>query len=712
MLKKGKKLLLIVLAFALALAMLAGCSGGATSAQVTYDEAHGGKGSEVTSNGGFVAKKGSWFYFINGVEDSSAANTYGEVVKGSLMRISEESLSAGSYEEAEIVVPELFVAGDYTAGVYIYGDTVYYATPNNLPNLDGEIESGYLNFRSSGLDGKAMTDYYVQVSSNTTEYRFVEENGVVYLLYLQNSEIHSYNTQTRTDTVLASGYTAAEFDDSDPENPVVYYTMPVTMRGSYKASSGSGTNESYNQLYRVSAAATTGPLAQIEQDEDYIEAYTDQSAASSAENRVMKYTNLGTLVLDGIGKSRGLQPLFITPFNLSFTTVDALKSINGFTYSILRYSNGQVILSIASGSETQVYALEDSAVAAVDAAEWDSIAANPAFDGDPGRLSPIARTTTNISASTFFYKDGDTQYYIYVDESGNICRVQVGNNASNGYVADRTTIAYTQSGAAILFAEPINGSEPAFLYYSMSGTNGNALYRIQYNGARESYNPLGSAYEDANFRPTQYLTIDYNNSWYKPESVGGYLFFASAEDYSEDYIFAMSDPADNEALEALNDAYKAVNDLFTEMDTDFGDAANLARYYYYGGDISAVKDENGDYFAQYKSEDFEVLDAFVACAAEGAEGYNTHGFDFSVLKENDKAMNTRDSFYKMLGKATDADAETISDNLATNLLKSEEETTTAEEGWTWQWAAIFVPVGVVVVAAAVVIVLVVRKKRK
>ena len=721
MLKKGKKVLLLILAFAFALAMFAGCSGGWTGAQVKYDESNGGKGGAVSSNGGFVVQKGegdnAWFYFINGVQDSSADNTYGDVVKGSLMRISAGNMKSGSYENAETVVPELFVAGDYTAGVYIYGDSVYYATPNTIRNLDGEVESGYLNFRSANLDGSAMTDYYVQVSSNTTEYRFVEENGVVYLLYLDstNTEIHSYNTQTGVNTVLAKGYTSAEFDDSDPENPVVYYTMPVTTPGSYRASSGSGSTESYNQLYRVTASATTGPLADIEQSEAFIAAYTDDTADENDEDRTMEYVNLGTLVLDGIGKSRGVQSAFVSPFNLDFTTVDALKTINGFSYSILRYANGQVILSIADGDETQAYALEDSTVA--EASEWDSIAANPEFDGASGELSAIARTTTNITSSTFFYKDADgAQYYIYVDESGNIWRVKVGADPDTGYIDGAPDIlARSQSGAAIVSVDPINGDEPAFLYFSMTGTNGNALYRIQYNGTAEDYRQIPSKEGDKNFTATQYLAIDYNSSWYKPESVGGYLFFASAESYSENYVFAMADPATNEELETINEQYETVNDLFTEMDTDFGDAANLARYYYYGGDLSPVRDEEGDHFEQYQAEDFEVLDAFIACAAPGEEGYNTHGFDFSVMKsasgDAEAVYNTRNAFYKLLGKVSDDDAETIEDNLISNLVLSEAEEETSD-AWTWQWAAIFVPVGVVLIAGAVVAVVLVRRKKR
>ena len=714
--KKGKKLLLLLLAFALVIALFAGCSGGTTASQVVYDEANGAKGGTVTSNGGFVVQKGegenAWFYFINGVETSSSDNTYGSVVKGSLMRISAGDMKNGNYEAAQTVVPELFVAGDYTAGVYIYGDYVYYATPNTLRNLDGEVESGYLNFRRASLDGSAMTDYYVQVSSNTTEYRFVEENEVVYLLYLDStdSEIHSYNTQSSVDTVLAKGYTAAEFDDSDPENPVVYYTMPVTTPNTYSASSGSGSTEAYNQLYRVTASATESPYGALDLSE-----YTDDSVSESDENYQMEYVNLGELVLDGIGLAR---KDFVTPFNHDLYsddgTVDlsAVKTLgNGFTYSILRYANGQVVLSVTEllDSSVRAYALDD---ADTSAETWNSVAANPRFENEPGSLTAISLSTTNIANTTFFYKVGEDQYYIYVDSNGNITRIQVGTNADTGYIAEQTIIARGQSGAAIVSADPINGSEPAFLYFSMTGTNGLNLYRIQYNGTQADYYTIPSSESDKNFTATQYLSLDYNSSWYKPEVLGGYLFFASAESYSENYVYAMVNPADNEALETVNEQYETVNDLFTEMDTDFGDAANLARYYYYGGDVDAVKDETGEHFDQYQEEDFQVLDAFIDCVAPGTEGYDTHGFDFSILKdESGKAYNTRNSFYKLLGKVSDDDAETIEDNLVSNLVLSEAEEET-DDTWTWQWAAIFVPVGVVVIAGAVVAVVLIRRKRK
>ena len=159
MLKKLRKILPVLLILVLAFAALAGCSGNYTSPALSGDIS-----GSVSSNGGFVVQKGEYVYFINGVGDQSADNTYGNAVKGSLQRISVTDLAAGNYSATETVVPLLLVSQDYTSGVYIYGDTVYYATPNVIKNMDGEVDTSYLDFKSSKLDGsETMRDYYVQV---------------------------------------------------------------------------------------------------------------------------------------------------------------------------------------------------------------------------------------------------------------------------------------------------------------------------------------------------------------------------------------------------------------------------------------------------------------------------------------------------------------------------------------------------------------------
>ena len=139
----------------------------------------------VESNGGFAVKKGDYIYFINGVDTYTSDNEYGAPVKGSLMRVKAADADAGK-NTAEVVIPSLMVAGDYTAGLFIYGDRVYYATPNNMKNTSGVVENTYLDFKSAKLDGTDIQSYFY-VADNTTQYRFVEAGEgagkAVYLLY-------------------------------------------------------------------------------------------------------------------------------------------------------------------------------------------------------------------------------------------------------------------------------------------------------------------------------------------------------------------------------------------------------------------------------------------------------------------------------------------------------------------------------------------------
>ena len=113
----------------------------------------------VSSNGGFAVEKGDYVYFINGQEYNSADNKYGAVVKGALMRISKADLAAGK-NTAITVVPSLFVAQNMNAGIWIYDDYVYYATPTTDKNLSGDVEYTYIDFKRAKLDGSEGPEKY------------------------------------------------------------------------------------------------------------------------------------------------------------------------------------------------------------------------------------------------------------------------------------------------------------------------------------------------------------------------------------------------------------------------------------------------------------------------------------------------------------------------------------------------------------------------
>ena len=102
--RKTKKIVMASLLAALSVGTLA-----LTACDGEFTPLDGIPQGEVVSNGGFVVEKGDYVYFINGVETYTSDNTYGNVVKGALMRSKKADILAGD-AEAETVVPSRRVA--------------------------------------------------------------------------------------------------------------------------------------------------------------------------------------------------------------------------------------------------------------------------------------------------------------------------------------------------------------------------------------------------------------------------------------------------------------------------------------------------------------------------------------------------------------------------------------------------------------------------
>ena len=112
------------------------------------------------------------------------------------------NIKAGDNSKTETVIPSLMVAADYTSGIFIYGDRIYYATPNNVGNTAGTVDNTYLDFKSVSLDGSDVRDYF-RISDNAALYRFVQTDNTVYVVYEMNDTLTSYNTETGTSVDLA-----------------------------------------------------------------------------------------------------------------------------------------------------------------------------------------------------------------------------------------------------------------------------------------------------------------------------------------------------------------------------------------------------------------------------------------------------------------------------------------------------------------------------
>ena len=218
-----KKVLKVCLSLALAvitaLSMVA-CGGKTWNGVVTLKTP-----GDVISNGGFVIETDNYVYFINGSESYTANNQYGSPIKGALVVAEKSGLATGN-AKTEIVVPKVIASGDLGAGIYMFGDKLYYATPSTKKDTDGNVANDHLEFCCASLDGKTITEF-LTVKGNATPFRFVESKGAVFVVYYDTEEgdIISFNTSTKQATTVVESPASYNFmDNAGADDAVVIYT--------------------------------------------------------------------------------------------------------------------------------------------------------------------------------------------------------------------------------------------------------------------------------------------------------------------------------------------------------------------------------------------------------------------------------------------------------------------------------------------------------
>lgn len=646
--------------------------------------------TQVTSNGGFVVQTDDYVYFINGAESNTADNTFGNPLKGSLQRISKTDLAAHNYTASSTVVPLVLYSGYYDAGVYIYGDRIYYATPSTAKNSSGEVQNSNLEFKSSTLDGKeTMSDYYYRSSSAAIEYRYVEVNDTVYLMYVVSESIygessaviniHSKNTATGEDVLLAYNVSDYIFDTEDPENPYVYYTMKVT----YNLGSINSISESYNQLFVARADAKDSAA---EYDFSYVE---DYDASSNP-----LYVNKGEFVLDGIGlQAYGER---YCQFNYGYGSENTYTiTYPDVTYGLSYYKNGKLFFTAKQSLDTTggLYAIDcddiDADKDGVVDASWDAIAANATLKADYRLL------TTDDEVDYTFVTVGRQQKVLYNGDGG----LMLGR-FENGAITDEFSL--TDSGSATILAirdeqaasETGSATEThTYVYYSITGGNGYTFYRIAIDGDKDDYatNRLPSA-DLYTYTEVRILDLDAKSGWYMPEFVGNQILFASETEGMSGYNYIMAfdmtssdgDVMSNAEINALNEQYEGITEKIDEYEdatnSDGSQAyrylADALKYLFYSGDadyldslIQAYVDIEGkavDYL--YSERSAQIYREF-ASAAENS--------DWAEYREQSRQVNgqtvysnSRDYYYSVVGRMTDGDYQGYLDTLRSSYMQT------------------------------------------
>ena len=632
---------------------------------------------KVTSNGGFLAETGDYVYFINGVAANTDDNTFGEVVKGSIQRISKSDLAGGNYNAVQTIVPLVAYSGSYEAGIYIYGDYIYYTTPSVEMNADGEVLNSHLDFKRTKLDGsETMSDYFFQSEDNTVDYRYVEVEGKVYILYAlkedlygtgtESTNIHSVNCETKENTLLAYNVSEYAFDTEDPENPCAYYTMGVTQ---YLGTDNSVSMD-YNQLYRVCADVTESPRT-----------YDFSDVADYDPETDPLYVNYGDFVFDGIGKTQVETDGRLTQFNFGWGK-DTQYTINNseYTYSIKSYKDGELLftrVSSTGSSSGNLYSLSDATVDAdgngnVDDS-WDAVTKN-------AEMSPrLYGSDTN----TYEYVTIDGKLYAILNSADGITKGEV----IDGKVENTFTMTADASAVILGIREEANSETEShlYMYYSITGGNGYTVYRIAIDGDSDDYNKLPSEPEwnsTWTYRGVRILDLDTVSSWYLPEFVGNTLFFASETGNMSDYNYIMACDLSNEGgymmtnaeINAYNEKFEAVNDKIYDYNDEtnadgtpaYQHLSDALKYLYYTDDSEYLAELIQAYVdVQGKSKEYLYSSASAAIYLDYANvsgDWAIYAEDYKTINGDKVYANFADYYYTVVGVMSDADAEALRDS--------------------------------------------------
>lgn len=707
-----KKLTTFVLAAASVGAMaLAGCSADSYSPK----RLTGNTSGQAVSNGGFAVEKGDYVYFINGSEEYTAKNTLGQVTKGALMRISKTDLADEKYENTETVVPSLFVAQDFTSGIYLYGDYVYYASPTTEKNRDGSVANSHLSFHKAKLDGssneKEIKDYFFRLETNSATYRFVEVDGVVYCLYVTDSTLYSYNTKTNKNTVLVKGASSENFyfDTENLENPYVYYTMAVTEN----ADSDNPQTVGYNQIYAVRAdatAKTNESACSYTTSFEYTYTFNGKYLSNNLDGfeandyTTYPYVNLGELVLDGKGSSTETYPK--TQFNHDSSTPE---TPHGYVYALQNFTDGRLYLtrkdvnsSSSVGDGAELYCLAN---AAQEMDRTKSVERNK----EETLGKKLALNTDNASAKAIYKYDGTEHTYMYV--SGTMIYKVV---VSNG----------TEKSSSILVPEAADSTtlwkaDDTYLYYYSTGTNGNNLWRVNYTGTQDDYK--GMSLSEA-YKPQQILKIDWNSAWYKPEFIGSTLLYSNAQSFGSrayNYVYAvdLSGSGANgmmnyAELKAFNEKYDEVQEYIESFSSKRGNLTKALKYYFRTGETTAFY----DFLDKAKDRGFKDNYRYDETDRTEFKAFTSHTGDYETkFKDGDVYYDTESYFYDMLGKYKAIDEKAIaavwtSEDYVAPLPEPTLKTTTDVAKTVW--LVVGITLGALAVAAAVAVPVVLSLKKK
>lgn len=242
-----KKKLIVVVSALLLVVLLAACLVACNSYK--WKSIGGGdKNAPVESNGGYVVKQGNYLYYINGYEGSDGKNnTFGTPVKQSIVRSEIDENGVVDNSTTKVVVPKIIYNSSAKGGFAIFGEWIYYASPNSDRDKNGTASTTDTDFMRTKIDG-SVTQRMGKINTRSAEYLFTPTR-VLYYTSNKISYIDFSGMKTNKNIENAAGAKEGVLVENVSSvawklgYDTIFYTQTVTGNDSYK---------NYNELYSIS----------------------------------------------------------------------------------------------------------------------------------------------------------------------------------------------------------------------------------------------------------------------------------------------------------------------------------------------------------------------------------------------------------------------------------------------------------------------------
>ncbi|MDR3264126.1 MAG: hypothetical protein LBT30_07450 [Clostridiales bacterium] len=453
----------------------------------------GDPNADVYGNGSLVVRQGNYLYFVNGMttaEEAVAATAkkYSGAVKGAILRA---ELGAdgnvkvdadGNITNVETIVPQALFTSYTEGGLYIFGEWIYYVTPNaSLDKSGGSLTHQVIVMRTK-IDGtktkKIATIKLSTTDSTSFKYKVTKDS----FIYLEGTVLKKIDLSKSFKTT-----TIAE----DVSNFIIPKNLPA-----YKVND---TAEIYDVIFTVNS---------------------DEKVTSLTHNEI-KATNGNNTVTLLSGKA----------YFTSGDWIDNLDKIYNYTPYSAYYEGSDLVLYTGktklSGSGNNV----DQGAFAYKFESANSYAFNLSKTANVKWLSATALSATLTPlgfATGVLYNDTALRYY-----KGAVASTVPEGDFDNYLNANAKALKVYYTTADVRYIQ--NTAAGQYDIFYITSTSGGALKKgfLDLNvGAADDDDFVKSGNEQT------LITVGVVASWFVPVFDGGYIYFINSENYN--YIYRAS----------------------------------------------------------------------------------------------------------------------------------------------------------------------------